>query len=80
MKLNSHPIVIRKKIHDIVYTGDGEKYHEVNTTQYFLPNINFKTIIKALKVLLYVLLLIAILTNKIKEVTPIMTFILEQLH
>jgi hypothetical protein len=63
-----------------VYTKDEEKRHEIKTTQYFLPHIDLKAIIKTLKVLLLILLLIAIFTDKIKEVAPIMTFILEQLR
>lgn len=75
MKTNSHPIVVCKKIYDTVYTEGGEKHHEVKTTQFFLPNLDFKTMVKALKVLLYILLLIAAFcfTDKIKEVAPIMT-------
>lgn len=80
MKTNSHPIVICKKYYDIVFTKDEEKHHEVKTTQYFLPSFNFKAILKALKLLLLILLFIAILANKINEVAPIMTMILEQLH
>lgn len=80
MKSNSHPIVIRKKVSDIVYTKDEEKCHEIKTTQYFLPNIDLQVVLKALKILLLILLLIAIFTDKIKEVAPVMTFIMEQLR
>jgi len=82
MKMNSHPIVICKKIYDIAYAKDGEKCHEVKTTQLFLPNIDFKSVIQSLKILLFILLLIAIFCfpDKIKEVTPTMTSILEQLR
>ena len=82
MKTKSHPIVIYKKIYDIVYTGDEEKCHEVKTTQFFLPNIDFKSIIQALKILLFILLLIAAFCfpDKIKEVAPTMTYVLEQLR
>ena len=82
MKTESHPIVICKKIYDIVYTEDEEKRHEVKTTQYFLPNIDFKSIVQALKVLLIILLLIAAFyfPDKIKEVAPTMTYVLEQLR
>ena len=80
MKSNSHPIVICKKIFDIVYTKDEEKRHEIKTTQYFLPSIDPKAVIKTLKILLLILLLIAVFTDKIKEVAPIMTFIMEQLR
>nr|WP_319488437.1 hypothetical protein [uncultured Caproiciproducens sp.] len=80
MRTNSHTIVICKKIYETVFTKDGEKRHEVKTVQYFIPNIDLKTAIKALNVITLILLLIAILTNKIKEAAPIMTFILEQLR
>lgn len=82
MKTESHPIVICKKIYDIVYTEDEEKRHEVKTTQYFLPNINVKSITQVLKVLLIILLFIAVFCypDKLKEVAPIMTSVLEQLH
>lgn len=79
MKKDSRPIVICKKIYNIVYTGDGEKCHESKTIQYFLPHINFKSVLKALNILLLILLLIAIFTDKIKEAAPIIA-ILEQLH
>ena len=80
MKSNSHPIVICKKIFDIVFTKDEEKRHEIKTTQYFLPSIDLQVVLKTLKILLLILLLIAILTDKIKEGAPIMTSIMEQLR
>jgi hypothetical protein len=51
MKTNSHPIVVCKKVYDIIYTKDEEKRRETKTTQYFLPNIDFNAAAKALKVL-----------------------------
>jgi|GEM_PF-2180442 len=82
MKTESHPIVVSKKIYDTVYTEDEEKCHEVKTIQFFLPDINFQSIAQALKVLLMILILIAIFCypDKIKEVAPTMTFVLEQLR
>lgn len=80
MKMNTYPIVFCKKINDTVFTKEGEKRHEVKTIQYILPKIDFKSVIKALNVLTLILLLIAIITGKIKEAAPIMTFILEQLR
>ncbi|MBW7573950.1 hypothetical protein [Caproiciproducens faecalis] len=79
MKTNARPVVIWKKTYDTV-TKDEGKRHEVKTVQCFLPNINVKVFLKALNVFMLILLIIAILTNKIKEAAPIMTFILEQLH
>lgn len=79
MKTNARSVVIWKKTYDTV-TKDEGKRHEVKTIQWFLPNINSKTLLKALNVFLLILLLIAILTDKMKEVAPIMTFILEQLR
>ena len=82
MKTNSHPMVVFKKVNDIIYTKDEEKHREVKTTQYFLPNINFKAATKTLKVLLFIIIFISILcfTDKLKEAAPIITAILEQLH
>lgn len=79
MKLKCHPVVISKKILDTVRTRGEKKRYEVKTTQYFLPDIDIKTVLQFLKLLLCILIIIAVFSGKIKEVTPIVTSLLEQL-
>ena len=80
MKTDPHPFVVIKRTDHIEYTKDEKKHREIKTVQLFFPGINKKTICQMLKIVLFILLLLAVITGKIKETAPIVTYILEQLH
>jgi hypothetical protein len=80
MKPNSHPFVVIKRTDNIEYTKDEKKHCEVKTIQLFFPSISKKKVCQIVKIVLLIILLLAIVTGKIKETAPIVTYILEQLH
>lgn len=79
MKTGCRSFIICKRSSETVFT-DRKKCREVKTTQYYIPEFNWDLLIKSLKILLAVFLLAAVCTGKIKEVAPILSYILEQLH
>lgn len=79
MKPNSHPCVVIRKIYNAKYAKDGEKQSESKTTQLFLPEFDSKTALQIAKIIVMLLLLLAVITGKIKEAAPIVNYILEQL-